>query len=149
MELIIFIGIPASGKSTFYMQNFFHTHVRVNLDMLKTRNRESKLLDYCFETKQRAVIDNTNVKWEDREQYILQAKNDHFKVIGYFFKADVNKCIERNSARTGKQKIGLVGIYSKAKQLELPSYREGFDEIFFVRLIENEFRVSKYHERSL
>ena len=116
--------------------------------MLKTRNREKKLLEYCLSTKQRAVLDNTNVKKEDRAPYILQAKENQFKVVCYFFKADVRKCIERNSSRTGKQRIDLVGIYSKAKQLELPTSQEGFDQIFYVSLIEQEFKITRFIERS-
>ena len=34
MEAVIFIGLQASGKSTFYRQRFFRTHVRTNMDML-------------------------------------------------------------------------------------------------------------------
>jgi transcriptional regulator with XRE-family HTH domain len=37
VEAIIFVGIQASGKSTFYRERFFDTHLRINLDMLKTR----------------------------------------------------------------------------------------------------------------
>ena len=44
MEGVIFVGIQASGKSTFYRERFFDTHLRINLDMLKTRNREQILL---------------------------------------------------------------------------------------------------------
>jgi len=40
MELIIFIGIQATGKSEFYKRRFYNTHIRINLDMLKTRNKE-------------------------------------------------------------------------------------------------------------
>ena len=40
MQLILFTGVQASGKSTFYQQYFYHTHLRINLDMLKTRHRE-------------------------------------------------------------------------------------------------------------
>jgi len=36
MEAVIFTGIQAVGKSTFYKEHFFTTHVRINLDMLKT-----------------------------------------------------------------------------------------------------------------
>lgn len=41
MEAVILCGIQASGKSAFYSERFFHTHVRINLDMLRTRRRES------------------------------------------------------------------------------------------------------------
>src|SRR4051812_8782542 len=37
MEAVILIGIQGSGKSTFYRERFFDTHVRVSLDLLKTR----------------------------------------------------------------------------------------------------------------
>jgi hypothetical protein len=66
MEAIIFIGIQATGKSTFFQQRFFVTHVRINLDMLKTRNRERILLVACLEDKQPFVIDNTNLTREAR-----------------------------------------------------------------------------------
>jgi len=29
MQVIIFIGIQATGKSIFYKENFFDTHVRI------------------------------------------------------------------------------------------------------------------------
>ena len=42
MEIIILMGIQASGKSTFYRQKFADSHIRINLDMLKTRHRWSE-----------------------------------------------------------------------------------------------------------
>ncbi|MBN1315005.1 MAG: hypothetical protein JXA42_06040 [Anaerolineales bacterium] len=38
MQAVIFIGIQATGKSTFFKERFFNTHVRISLDLLKTRN---------------------------------------------------------------------------------------------------------------
>ncbi len=40
MEMVLLIGIPATGKSSFCREKFFHTYVRLNLDMLGTRHRE-------------------------------------------------------------------------------------------------------------
>lgn len=60
MEAIIFIGIQGAGKSTFYRHHFFNTHIRINLDMLKTRHREQIFLQACLEAKQPFVVDNTN-----------------------------------------------------------------------------------------
>ena len=56
------MGIQGAGKSTFFKERFFDTHVRINLDMLKTRHREAILLDACIRAKQRFVVDNTNVR---------------------------------------------------------------------------------------
>jgi predicted ABC-type ATPase len=66
MQLILFIGLQGSGKSTFYQRQFADTHVRINLDMLKTRRRERLLFDACLSAKQPAVIDNTNPTPVDR-----------------------------------------------------------------------------------
>ena len=61
MEAVILIGIQATGKSTFYKEYFYDTHVRINLDMLKTRRREDILLQACIQAKQSFVVDNTNI----------------------------------------------------------------------------------------
>jgi hypothetical protein len=40
MQAIIFTGIQATGKTSFYAQHFLKTHIRISLDMLHTRNVE-------------------------------------------------------------------------------------------------------------
>jgi predicted kinase len=70
MQAIIFVGIQATGKTTFYNQRFLNTHVRISLDLLKTRNRETKFLETCILTQQRFVVDNTNPTVEVRKRYI-------------------------------------------------------------------------------
>ena len=56
---IIFIGIQASGKSTFYHNNFSE-FVHVNLDTLCTRNKENKLLNECIANERSFVVDNSS-----------------------------------------------------------------------------------------
>jgi predicted kinase len=85
MEAILLIGIQAAGKTTFYKERFFKTHIRINLDMLRTRHRESLLLNACIEMKQPFVVDNTNPKKQDRLRYIDRAKEAGFQIIGYYF----------------------------------------------------------------
>ena len=67
MEAVIFVGIQGSGKSTFFRDRFFDTHVRINLDMLRTRPREKIFLEASLEAKQKFVLDNTNLTREERE----------------------------------------------------------------------------------
>ncbi len=74
MEMILFIGGQAAGKSTFYQQCFRETHLRINLDMLRTRQREAILLEACLRMKQAFVVDNTNPTPEDRQRYIPLAR---------------------------------------------------------------------------
>ena len=134
MELAVFIGIQATGKSAFYQQRFADTHIRLNLDMLKTRRREQILLKACLEAKQPFVVDNTNVTRESRAGYISQAKGSNFSVIGYYFKSALQSAIERNDRRAGKARVPLKGILATHRKLELPSYDEGFDRLFYVEI---------------
>jgi predicted kinase len=134
MEVVVFIGIQATGKSAFYQQRFADTHIRLNLDMLKTRRREQILLKACLEAKQPFVVDNTNVTRESRAGYISQAKGSNFSVIGYYFKSALQSAIERNDRRAGKARVPLKGILATHRKLELPSYDEGFDRLFYVEI---------------
>ena len=135
MQAVIFCGIQATGKSTFYQQRSFHTHVRISLDLLCTRHRESTFLSSCLQTRQRFVVDNTNPTVAERAKYISLAKAAGFEIIGYFFASDPREAVERNNQRTGKQKIPEKGIYGTLKRLEFSSYAEGFAALFHVRML--------------
>jgi predicted kinase len=147
METIIFIGIQATGKSTFFQQQFFATHVRINLDMLKTRNRERILLAACLEAKQPFVLDNTNLTREARAGYISQAKAAGFSVAGYYFKSDIQAALERNRQRSGKALIPEKGILGSYRKLELPKFDEGFDRLWYVEIGEDgQFLVKEWSD---
>ena len=75
MEAVVFVGLQGAGKSTFYRERFFNTHVRLSLDMLKTRHRERRLLRACVEALQPFVVDNTNPSRAERQIYIQAAKD--------------------------------------------------------------------------
>src|SRR4051812_37165942 len=111
MEMILFIGIQAAGKTTFYRERFFETHVRVSMDLLRTRYRERLFMDACLSTQQRFVVDNTNPTRADRARYIEAARRARFRVIGYFFEPDPHASYERNQARTGKRRVPPAGLF--------------------------------------
>lgn len=145
MEAIILIGIQGSGKSTFCRQRFFDSHVRINLDMLRTRNRERVLVAACLEAKQRFVVDNTNPTVAERAEYIRQAKNHGFKVIGYYFNSKPSDCLARNAYREEKSRIPEKGVLGTYKRLQLPSLEEGFDELYYVKIDgEQTFQVMEW-----
>jgi predicted kinase len=133
MEAIIFIGIQATGKSTFYHQQFSLNHVRISLDMLKTRHREKRLLETCLDITQPFVIDNTNPTVQDRKRYIEPAKAKGFKILGYYFESKLADAIDRNRQRDSKQQIPDVGIRATYARLQLPRYAEGFDKLYYVK----------------
>lgn len=136
MDAIILMGIQATGKSTFYKQNFADTHVRINLDMLRTRHREALILNACLEAKQSFVVDNTNPRQLDRQRYISVAKPLGFTIIGYYFQSKVNEAMARNKLRQGKACIPEKGILATRGRLEIPNYSEGFDQLYYVTLAE-------------
>ncbi len=143
--LYIMIGIQGSGKSTFCRQ-FLSNVVRVNLDTLKTRNNEKRLIEQCFEEGVSFVVDNTNPTREDRARYIGPAKERGYRVIGYFMQSRLKECIERNDRREGRAKIPAKGIAATFKKLELPDRSEGFDELYFVENDGAIMTVSEWRE---
>jgi predicted kinase len=144
MQAIIFCGIQATGKSTFYKDKFYKSHVHISLDLLKTRHRESKFLELCLQTQQPFVIDNTNPTKEDRQKYISKAKEHKFKIIGYYFQSKLQESLVRNSGRLGKENIPEVGIKSTFSRLEILSFDEGFDEIYYVEIAEEGFTIKNW-----
>ena len=137
MEAVVFIGLQASGKSTFYRARFFNTHVRINLDMLKTRHRENQLIETCLQTKQPFVVDNTNPTKAERRKYIEAAKKAGFRVVGYYFQSQVEECKRRNESRPGHHQVPLAGVLGTYRRLEIPTLDEGFDQLNYVKIGED------------
>jgi predicted kinase len=144
MEAIIFCGIQGAGKTTFYRERYFDTHVRINLDMLRTRRREQLLLRACLAGGQPFVVDNTNVRRLERERYIVPARAEGFRVVGVFFRVDPGKAFERNRRREGRARIPAAGVFGTQKRLEPPVPEEGFDELYEVDVDEQAgFRLTR------
>ncbi|WP_180116353.1 AAA family ATPase [Acinetobacter sp. YH12140] len=147
MQLIIFTGVQASGKSTFYMLNLYHSHLRINLDMLKTRHRENMIFEAGLASKTKMVIDNTNPDQEARARYIKRAVDAGFEVIAYYFETDLDSTLKRNSLREGKAHIPEVGVHATYRKLQVPSRDEGFDQIFKIKIISHgEFSILPMYE---
>ncbi len=134
----IFMGIQGSGKSTYYHNFLAEEYVHISLDELHTRKREEMLLMACISQKQSFVVDNTNPTKADRARYIMPAKAAGYRVAGYFFESRLTPCIERNERRSGKERIPTTAIAATSKRLEMPGRDEGFDELYFVKIVDAE-----------
>lgn len=147
MEAVIFCGIQATGKTSFFKDKFFKTHIRISIDQLHTRNKEDKFLEVCLSTQHPFVVDNTNPTKAERQKYISRAKARKFKIIGYYFQSKLTDALVRNSFRQGKENIPDIGIKGTFNKLELPTFDEGFDELFYVEMEDNSFIVKSWtHE---
>ena len=131
--MIIMMGLQGSGKSTFYAKHLSENYVRVNLDTLKTRYQERLLIDECIGEGKSFAIDNTNPTRADRARYITLAREQGYYVIGYFMESKIKDCVARNALREGKARVPNTAIAATSNKLEIPSFEEGFDELYFVK----------------
>ena len=143
-QMILLIGIPGSGNSTFAATHFPQEYARISRDVLRTRARVASALAEALQARRNIVIDNTNVKRTERERFILPAKEAGYRVAGYYFQSRIEDCLRRNAQRHGAARVPDVAIFARARDLELPSFDEGFDELFYVSISDAEFVVEKW-----
>lgn len=134
MEAVILIGIQGAGKSTFYRERFFDTHLRISLGMLRTRRREAGLVRACLELGQRFVVDNTNPTASDRARYVPAARSAGFSAVAYYFVPDLAACLRRNAQRSGRRRVPEVALRGTLARLEAPVRREGFTALYAVEI---------------
>ncbi len=139
VELVVFVGLQASGKSTFFRERFAATHEHVSKDLFRNNSdrnrRQRELIEAALGAGRSVVVDNTNPTVEDRRAPIRLGREFGAKIVGYFFESTPRECLSRNARREGKAKVPDVAIFATAKKLTPPSPAEGFDELFRVRLL--------------
>ena len=100
MELVIFVGPQASGKSTFFRERFAATHAHVSKDLFRNnrdRNRrQSQLIEATLGKGVSVVVDNTNPTVEDRRSLIRLGRRFEAEIVGYYFDSTVRQSIGRN-----------------------------------------------------
>ncbi len=146
MELVILVGLQGSGKSTFYRERFAATHALVSLDLLrnnaKPRRRQEQLIAEALAAGRSVVVDNTSPTPEVRAPLIGLGRAHGATVIGYSFETILAEALRRNRQREGRARVPDLAIYATAKKLVPPSYAEGFDEVYRVRVREGGFDVA-------
>ena len=144
-QAIILIGIQASGKTTF-CESFLsgNTYTHISLDILHTRYQEDVVLAECLSNGKSFVVDNTNPRRSDREKYIQKAREYGYHTIGIFFQSKVKECVIRNEARGGK--VPSKAIASTSNKLQMPSKSEGFDKLYFVKIVDGVFEITRWRE---
>lgn len=95
-ELVVFIGSPGSGKSTFYHQ-FMSSYVHVNNDTLKTKEKCMKVCKEALMGGKSVVIDNQNHTAEVRNRYISIAKELGVPVRAFLFDTSKEVCMHNNN----------------------------------------------------
>jgi predicted kinase len=130
MEGVILCGLQGSGKTTLYRERFEATHVRISLDLLRTRAREAAFLRLCLETRMPFVVDNTNPTAAERARYIAPAQEAGFDVVGYLVEVDYALAAGRNAGRAGRARVADAGLRDAARRFVRPAPEEGFAELW-------------------
>lgn len=140
-ECVIFVGLPASGKTTFYLRRFASTHTHISKDhwpnVSRKDERQAELIRKALSSGAAVVIDNTNPSVADRAQIIALARELGARVVGYHFTATTREAVGRNRGREGRQRVPDVAIFTKAKRMAVPTVAEGFDELYRVTIRED------------
>lgn len=141
MDVLLFSGLQASGKSTYYQEHFSSTHLLISKDLMRRNSRperrQRELLHLALQANHSVVIDNTNPTPTERVPLIEIAHSYQATVICYYFATDVKHALARNQQREGVARVPPVAIYSAAKRMAPPTFEEGFNKIYYVQIAEH------------
>ncbi|MFD6948759.1 kinase [Nocardiopsis sp. TSRI0078] len=135
-EMALFVGLQASGKTTFYRARLAATHLHVSKDDFpnarRPQRRQMRMVHEALGAGLNVAVDNTNPSPEEWRPLIEAAREHGARVVGYWFPPDLPLTLERNAARRGRHRVPDVGVYATRKLLRRPSRADGFDEVHTV-----------------
>lgn len=137
-HIILTVGLPCSGKST-YVKQHYPDHTIISSDLFieaeadrlgktynevfseKTKEAEkwfNETFDYCLSKKQDIIIDRTNLSQKTRRKYIDKAKSNGYRVSIIVVEASKKlhkKFIEQRSNKTVPESImfAMASAYEK------------------------------------
>ena len=140
-EIVMFVGSPGSGKSTFW-HNYMQSYERINRDTLKTMEKCAKVLKEKLAAKKSCVIDNTNKDVASRKIFIDIAKEHKIPIRCFVFEMekkfalhlDTQRKVNQHRAHLSKH-VGKMPINIFYSQYKEPTMAEGFSDILKVRFV--------------
>ena len=125
--MIVMVGSPASGKSTF-CENYLPEYVRVDRYKLKTIEKCLNAAGDVLASGRSVVIDNSNPKKENREKFVDLAKKREVKVRCFEMLTTKDVCFHNDKQKVINKyrkleaiKSGSIPIHTFFKYYEEPS----------------------------
>ncbi len=147
--VILAIGLPGSGKSSWFRRNNI-TPLSSDLlrQLLFDDAQEQRFQDLIFSNlrsmlKARLIarrplnyVDATNLTPHERSSWIKLAKDYGYEVQAVFFDVPLEVCLERNRRRD--RVVDEDVMRRMAAKLKLPTFEEGFSKVTVVRVKKKE-----------
>ncbi len=143
--VVLAIGLPGSGKSSWFRRNKI---TPLSSDLLRTLlfddPTEQRFQDLIFSNlrsmlKARLIarrpmnyVDATNLTPHERQGWIKLAKDYGYEVQAVFFDVPLEVCLERNQRRD--RVVPEEAMRRMAGKLKVPGFEEGFSKITVVRV---------------
>eukprot|EP00808_Paulinella_micropora_P023442 g48898.t1 len=138
-EMVIFVGFPACGKSS-YATKKMSGYEWINRDTLKTPKKCLQGAEAALKAGKSVVVDNTSPTADARDPYIKLAKKYKAPVRCFRFTADKALCMHLNWVRVKQTKgarehIPDIAFNMFSSKLQEPQPSEGFSEICKVNFV--------------
>ena len=152
--VVLAIGLPGSGKSSWFKRHSIHP---LSSDLLRELlfddAQEQRFQDLVFSNlrsmlKARLIarrpmnyVDATNLTPHDRSSWIKLAKDYGYEVQGLYFDVPLEVCMERHQRRGRAVPEDIMR--KMAGKLKAPTFDEGFSKITVVRVKQKEEKEDK------
>lgn len=104
-ELILLVGPPGSGKSTYAKSFDPMLHNYINQDS-QGKEQHLKLFKFAVENERTIIVDRMNFSKEQRNRYLIPAKEAGYKtkiiVLHQSYETCLKRCLERENHETIK-----------------------------------------------
>lgn len=140
--LVILVGPPGSGKSTYAQDLVNKGYVRISQDAFKgDRSRVTEAFDAAIKEGKNVVLDRCNINKDQRRVWLNKANSlGYEEKIAVIFNTPLETCIARVQTRKGHETIPETAsldkikeiVYSFEKSKETPEFVEGFTAIINV-----------------
>lgn len=144
-QLIINVGYPGSGKSTYTNQFEKYNWIIANQDTCKTLAKCTKLCKEALYNGKNIIIDNTNPDKKTREKYIEIAKsiNNNIYITCLHFTTSMEISQHNNKYRNyisdnKVKRIPDLVYYVYRKKFNEPDKNEGFNKIINIPFVLND-----------